>query len=146
MIEKDIRNTLNMIDETTAFHEDPVVTFASLAHDQWRRSLPPDEQNVPRIRSKNGGPEADINVSFAKLHPTAQEENLSAGQAALEAVKKFPDDEDKAAEYIHIQWMRRNPKADYNAAQHIPYDELSYEEKEKDRLHVRVMKKILGQI
>ena len=147
MIEKDIRKQLNMINEAIQINEDPVTQFASLAHKEWRKTLPPNERNVPRIRSKNGGPEADINVSFAKLHPTAQQENLAAGQAALQAVKQFPNDEDeeKAAEFIHIQWMRRNPKADYNAAQHLPYNQLPEDEKEKDRVHVRTMKKILGQ-
>jgi hypothetical protein len=145
MIEKDIRKQLNMINESMQLNEDPVTQFATLAHEEWRRSLPPNEQNFPRIRSKNGGPEADINVSFAKLHPTAQQENLAAGQAALEAVKRFSNDEEKASEYIHIQWMRRNPKDDSNAAQHVAYDALPEIEKEKDRVHVRTMKRILGQ-
>lgn len=145
MIEKDIRKQLNMINEAIQINEDPVTQFASLAHEEWRKTLPPNERNVPRIRSKNGGPEADINVSFAKLHPTAQQENLAAGKAALEAVKQFPNDEEQASEFIHIQWMRRNPKTDYNAAQHVPYNQLPEDEKEKDRVHVRTMKKILGQ-
>ena len=145
MIEKDIRKQLNMINEAMQINEDPVTQFAILAHEEWRKTLPPNERNVPRIRSKNGGPEADINVSFAKLHPTAQQENLAAGKAALEAVKQFPNDEEQASEFIHIQWMRRNPKADYNADQHKPYNELSDTEKEKDRVHVRTMKRLLGQ-
>ena len=145
MIEKDIRKQLNMINESMQINEDPVTQFATLAHEEWRRSLPPKEQNEPRIRSKNGGPKADINVSFVKLHPSAQQENLAAGKAALEAVKQFPNDEEQASEYIHIQWMRRNPKDDYNAAQHVAYDALPEIEKEKDRVHVRTMKKLLGQ-
>ena len=129
-----IREYINIV-----LAENAVTQFASAAHDEWRRSLPPKEQNEPRIRSKNGGPKADINVPFEELHPTAQQENLAAGRAAAEAVTKFPDDMEKAAEYIHIQWMKRNPKADYNAAQHVPYDELPEDEKEKDRVHVRTM-------
>jgi len=123
--------------------ENAIEQFASLAHDEWRRSLPPKEQDVPRIRSKNGGPEADINVSFDKLHPTAQQENLAAGQAAAEAVSKFPNNLEQAAEYIHIEWMKRNPQDDYNAAQHKSYDELPEIEKEKDRVHVRTMMKLM---
>ena len=129
-----IREFINIV-----LAENAVTQFASSAHEEWRRSLPPKEQNEPRIRSKNGGPKADINVPFEELHPTAQQENLAAGRAAAEAVTKFPDDMEKAAEYIHIQWMKRNPKADYNAAQHVPYDELPEDEKEKDRVHVRTM-------
>jgi hypothetical protein len=58
-------------------------------------------------------------------------------------VIEFPNDIEKAAEYIHIEWMKRNPKADYNAAQHVPYDELPEDEKEKDRVHVRTMMKLM---
>ena len=129
-----IREYINIV-----LAENAVTQFASSAHEEWRRSLPPKEQNEPRIRSKNGGPKADINVPSEELHPTAQQENLAAGRAAAEAVTKFPDDMEKAAEYIHIQWMKRNPKDDYTAAQHVPYDELPEDEKEKDRVHVRTM-------
>jgi len=123
--------------------ESAISQFASAAHDEWRRSLPPNEQNIPRIRSKNGGPKADINVPFDELHPTAQQENLAAGKAAAEAVIEFPNDIEKAAEYIHIEWMKRNPKDDYTAAQHVAYDQLPEDEKEKDRVHVRTMMKLM---
>jgi CO/xanthine dehydrogenase Mo-binding subunit len=123
--------------------ENAIEQFASLAHDEWRRSLPPNEQNEPRMRSKNGGPKADINVPFDQLHPTAQQENLAAGQAAAEAVSKFPNNLEQAAEYIHIEWMKRNPQDDYNAAQHKSYDELPEDEKEKDRVQDRTMMKLM---
>jgi len=119
-----------------------VQQFAAKAHEVWRKSLPPEEQKVPRIRSKNGGPKADINVPFDKLHPTAQQENLAAGEAALAAVKKHPKDMEKAAEHIHKEWMKRNPKDDYNADQHKPYSDLPDSEKEKDRVHVRTMQSL----
>ena len=138
-----IKEYINIV-ETAILAENAVQQFASAAHEKWRRSLPPNEQNVPRIRRKNGGPKADINVPFDQLHPTAQQENLAAGIAAEQAVKKFPNDIEKAAEYIHIEWMKRNPKDDYNAAQHKPYDQLPEIEKEKDRVHVRTMMKLLG--
>ena len=134
-----IREFINIV-----LAENAVTQFASSAHEEWRRSLPPNEQNVPRIRSKNGGPKADINVPFEELHPTAQQENLAAGKAAAEAVSKFPNNIEQAAEYIHIEWMKRNPKDDYTAAQHVPYDQLPEDEKEKDRVHVRTMMKLMG--
>ena len=138
-----IKEYINIV-EAAMLAENAVQQFASDAHEEWRRSLPPNEQNVPRMRSKNGGPKADINVPFDQLHPTAQQENLAAGIAAEQAVKKFPNDIEKAAEYIHIEWMKRNPKDDYTAAQHKPYDELPEIEKEKDRVHVRTMMNLLG--
>lgn len=122
---------------------DPVHRFASMAHEEWRKNYDPTGTK-PRIKKNSDGTEGDINVPFEKLHPDWQKENLAAGKAALDAVNKFLDDEEAAAEYIHIEWMKRNPKSDWNAAQHVPYDQLSDDEKEKDRVHVRTMKKLMG--
>ena len=119
-----------------------VQRFAAKAHEDWRKTLPPNERNVPRIRSKNGGPKADINVPFDKLHPTAKQENLAAGRAALAAIKKHPKDIEKASDHVHNEWMKRNPKTKDNAHQHVPYNELPEDEKEKDRAHVRTMQGI----
>ena len=121
-----------------------VTQFASQAHEDWRKTLPPSERNKPRLRSKNGGPEADINVPFEKLHPTAQQENISAGKAALQAVKKHPNDMESAADHVHKEWIKRNPKTDYNAHLHVPYSKLPEVEKQKDRDHVDTMKSLLG--
>jgi len=46
---------------------------------------------------------------------------------------------ERAASYVHDRWMERNPKADWNAHQHVPYEELPEEEKQKDRLHVQMI-------
>ena len=119
-----------------------VKRFAAKAHEDWRKTLPPNERNVPRERSKNGGPKADINVPFDKLHPTAQQENLAAGHAALAAIKKHPKDIEKASDHVHKEWMKRNPKTKDNAHQHVPYNDLPEDEKEKDRAHVRTMQGI----
>lgn len=140
----DIRKQLNMINEMMQINEDPVTQFASSAHEEWRKNYDPTGTK-PRIKKNSDGSEGDINQPFNKIHPDWQRENLAAGQAALQAVKQFPNDEEKAAEFIHIQWMKRNPRADYNAAQHVPYEQLPEEEKEKDRVHVRTMKQLLGQ-
>ena len=43
---------------------------------------------------------------------------------------------------IHDEWMKRNPKADWNAALHVPYEDLPEEEKEKDRVHVHLVREI----
>jgi len=123
--------------------ENAVHRFASMAHEEWRRNYD-TTGTKPRIKKNSDGSEGDINVPFDDLHPDWQRENLAAGKAAEEAVTKFPHDMEKAAEYIHIKWMLRNPKADYNAAQHVPYDELSEDEKEKDRVHARTMMKLLN--
>jgi hypothetical protein len=123
--------------------ENAITQFASSAHDEWRRNFDPSGTKE-RVKKNSDGTEGNINVPFEKLHPDWQRENLAAGAAAAEAVNKFPNDIEKAAEYIHIEWMKRNPKADYNAAQHVPYDQLPEDEKEKDRVHVRTMIKLMG--
>ena len=143
MMQKDIRKHLNIINEMMQLNEDPITRFASSAHDEWRRNFDPTGTKE-RVKKNSDGTEGNINVPFEKLHPDWQRENLAAGKAAAEAVTKFPDNIEQAAEYIHIQWMKRNPTADYNAAQHVPYDQLPEDEKEKDRVHVRTMMKLLG--
>ena len=136
MITTNIRKHINLL-------EGAVTQFASMAHEEWRKNFDPTGTKE-RIKKNSDGTEGDINVPFEKLHPDWQKENLAAGKAAEDAVKKFPDDIEKAAEYIHIEWMKRNPKADYNAAQHVAYDQLPEDEKEKDRVHVRTMMKLMG--
>ena len=113
--------------------------FAKDAHDRWREQHNAANGNVPRVKKNSDGTEGDINVPFHKLHPDWKKENLAAGHAALAAVKKHPNNIEKAASHVHNEWMKRNPKADYNAAQHKPYHELPEHEKEKDRVHVRTM-------
>lgn len=140
MTSQHMRKYLDIINESA----DPVRQFASMAHEEWRRNFD-STGTKPRVKKNSDGTEGDINVPFDKLHPDWQRENLAAGQAALEAVKNFPNDEEAAAAYIHDKWMQRNPKGDWNAAQHVPYDSLPEVEKEKDRVHVRTMRRLLGQ-
>jgi hypothetical protein len=123
---------------------DPITQFASNAHEEWRRNFDPTGTK-PRVKKNSDGTEGDINVPFEKLHPDWKKENLAAGHAAHRAVKRFDRDMEKAAEYVHNEWMQRNPKAEYNAAQHVPYDDLPEDEKEKDRVHVRTMMRLMGQ-
>jgi hypothetical protein len=50
-----------------------------------------------------------------------------------------------AASHVHDEWMKRNPKADWNAAQHVPYGELPEAEKEKDRVHIRTVGRLFAE-
>ena len=137
-----IENNLNMINETTIFHEDPIVTFASLAHELWRNNYDPTGTK-PKITKTGDGTESDINQPFDKLHPDWKRENLAAGKDVLDAIVKSKDDEN-AAEAIHAIWMHRNPMYEFNVPSPAPYNQLSDTEKEKYRVLVRLMKKILG--
>jgi hypothetical protein len=138
------RKYIDIINESTILVENPINTFAAQAHEAWRKNYDPTGTK-PRIKKNSDGTEGDINQPFDKIHPDWQRENLAAGQAAYNAVKRFGNDMEAAAAYIHDEWMKRNPKSDWNAAQHVPYDDLSEPEKEKDRVHVRTMMSLMKQ-
>lgn len=139
---KSLEHTIRNIHEGRG--HDAVQQFASSAHDEWRKGFDPEGSGKERIKKNSDGSEGNINVPFNKLHPDWQKENLEAGKAALVAIRKHPKDMEKASEHVHNEWMKRNPKADWNASQHVPYSELPETEKEKDRVHVRKMSAILG--
>jgi hypothetical protein len=120
--------------------------FASDLHEVWRNGWIKQNggKSLPRMKKGSKGQEVDINVPFSKLDAAWRKENEEAAKAALQAVNQFPNDEEAAADFIHREWMKRNPKGDWNAAQHVPYKSLPEEEKEKDRVHVRSMKSLLS--
>ena len=118
-----------------------VQRFAAKAHDEWRKNFDVTGTKE-RIKDNSDGTKGNINVPFDKLHPDWKRENLAAGKAAMEANRRHPKDTEKAAEHVHNEWMKRNPKGEHNASQHVPYNQLSEPEKEKDRVHVRKMQRI----
>jgi hypothetical protein len=119
--------------------------FASDLHELWRAGWIKQNkgESLPRMKKGSTGEQVDINVPFAELDPAWRKENEEAAKAALQSVKEFPDDEEGAADFIHQEWMKRNPKGDWNAAQHVSYNVLPEDEKEKDRVHYRKMKQYL---
>lgn len=120
-----------------------VVKFASIQHENWRKGFDPTGQKE-RIKKNSDGTEGNINVPFEKLHPDWQRENLEAGKAALNAINLHGNDTEKAAEHVHNEWMKRNPKGDWNKDQHVPYSQLPENEKQKDRDHVTTMRSLLN--
>jgi hypothetical protein len=119
--------------------------LASILHEEWREGFDPSpEKKKERIKKNSDGTEGNINVPFDQLHADWKKENLAAATACLEAASKFQNNNDQAANYVHVEWMKRNPKESWNASQHVPYAELSQEEKDKDILHVIEARKILG--
>jgi len=52
----------------------------------------------------------------------------------------------RAADAIHKAWMSRNPKQDWNAAQHVDYRDLPQEEQAKDIEHVRTVEDLIHTI
>jgi len=133
---------------TEATKQDVIDIFASNAHEEWRKGFDSEyaKTGTPskeRVKDNGDGTSGNIHIAFKNLHPKWKKENLAAGQAAHEAVTKFPNDIESASEHIHNEWMKRNPKEDYNKDQHVTYNELPESEKEKDRVHVRTMQDLM---
>lgn len=121
--------------------------FAARSHEAWRRTLlktSPEQKGKPRLRLR-GGVMVDVNQPWAKLHPKAKADNKRAAYDAYDAVKKFPDDREAAAAYVHECWIRRNKKDPSQPKQLFkPYARLPEVEKDKDRAHVDNMRKALA--
>lgn len=135
--------------KTDALLDAAVDYFAARSHDAWRRTLlktNPDQKGKPRMRLR-GGVMVDVNQPWSKLDPKAKADNKRAARDAFDAVKKFPNDREAAAEYVHQAWIKRNkndpsqPKALFKA-----YARLSEVEKDKDRAHVDRMKEALAAV
>jgi len=121
--------------------------FAARSHDAWRKQIHkanPKERALPRLRMR-GGKMVDINKPWKDLDPRAKAENKVAACAAYAAVEKFPNDREKAADYVHKQWIKRN-RADPSQPKALfkPYAALTEVEKDKDRAHIDQMKAALA--
>jgi hypothetical protein len=116
--------------------------FAARSHDAWRKQFHKTnlkERALPRLRMR-GGKMVDINKPWKHLDPKAKAENKVAAYAAYAAHEKFPNDREKASDYVHKQWMKRN-RADASQPKRLfkPYNALPEIEKDKDRAHVDQM-------
>jgi hypothetical protein len=123
--------------------------FSARSHEAWRRALlktNPRQRGKPRMRLR-GGVMVDVNQPWAKLDPKAKADNMRAARDAFDAVRKFPDDREAAADYVHRAWIKRN-KSDPSQPKHLfkPYSALSKVEKDKDRAHVDNMKKVIAAV
>lgn len=136
-----------------------VDVMASRLHDDWRKGRlksgthgSSDAVYEPRLKPSglDDGKDIDIAQAYHKLTPKWQSENRSAAKAALDIVRrelasglnldslvKAPNLE-RLASSVHDEWMERNPKAEYNADQHVSYSLLPEQEKQKDRDHVLI--------
>lgn len=117
---------------------------AGKLHDAWRESRKrPDGTYEPRVKPDGEGGEVDIaNTSFEHLPSKWQSENLASAQSALEALKKTLKLEEASA-LVHQAWLERNAEW-AEREQKCPYELLSEEEKEKDRIVVRTAAQATG--
>jgi hypothetical protein len=123
--------------------------FSARSHDAWRKQLlktNPEQKGKPRMRLR-GGVMVDVNQPWSKLSPKAKADNKRAARDAFEAVRRFPNDREAAADYVHRAWIKRNKK-DSGQPKHLfkPYGALSKVEKDKDRAHVDNMTKAIAAV
>ncbi len=86
--------------------------------------------------------EDDIAVPYNLLSPEVKKDNKYAAEQAIIAYEKYPNDQEKGANYIHIQWKKNNPwDLDKKPQLFVPYEELTKEEKDKDRLQWQIVRK-----
>lgn len=141
----------------SAGDEHLVRNMASSLHDDWRKGRlksgthgAADAVYEPRMKPSglDDGKEIDIAQHYDKLTPKWQGENRAAAETAINLVRQAMDsgktiqqlssgsELESLSDMVHQAWMKRNPKADYNAAQHVPYASLPESEKQKDRDHI----------
>jgi hypothetical protein len=134
---------------TDPVREAAVDYFSARSHDAWRKNFlqnNPDQKGKPRMRLR-GGVMVDVNQPWAKLDPRAKEDNRRAARDAYDAVKRFPNDREAAADYVHKCWINRN-RNDASQPKQLfkSYDRLPEGEKDKDRAHIDRMKKALAAV
>lgn len=123
--------------------------FAGRSHDAWRKALlktNPEQKGKPRMRER-GGVMVDINKPWSQLDVRAKEDNKNAARDAYAAVRKFPNDREAAAAFVHVCWIKRNRK-DASQPKELfkPYAKLPEVEKDKDRAHVDRMKEAIAAV
>lgn len=139
--------------------------MAAGLHDDWRKGRlrsgthgQADAVYDPRMKPSglDDGQEIDIAQHYDKLTPKWQAENKAAAETAIRLVRQAAAsgknlqqlssgaDLEALSDGVHQAWMQRNPKADYNAAQHVPYASLPEAEKQKDRDHVLMAIRLLS--
>ena len=99
------------------------------------------------VTEKNGVVEHRIlidiaNTPFEVLPPSWQKSNFDPFEFAYKLVTMYPNiDEELAAAAVHVYWLAHNTWAiDYNDPMGKPYNQLTEEEKDKDRANVKLAK------
>ena len=121
--------------------------IASRLHERWRMPrMLEDGTFTPRLKNVDGVMFDIANLDFDSLPSRFQKANLVASHCAsrfIEATysKRQRTDSsrflEKASEHQHIAWMKSNPWCT-DPGQMCSYAELTEEEKEKDRVVVRI--------
>ena len=115
--------------------------LGSILHEQWRKTRFHDGIYEPRLITtkdqkwidEHGTDQVDIaNTSFDQLPSDWQKENLIAGEVAVKLALEPGMTTEEMASGVHDAWLERNGEW-APAEQKLPYEQLSEEEKAKDR-------------
>lgn len=127
-----------------------VENTASKLHDMWREGRKNDDGTYePRMKDDGEGGEVDIaNTDYEDLPEKWQAENRASADHVVNLLRdqEAPADVDPmewAADEVHKAWIDRN-KDWAPDDQMLPYDELTEEEKQKDRDVVQAALDTLG--
>lgn len=129
--------------------------LASQLHENWRAEWRRANGNQPRPKTTTDQRwinihrtnEVDIAATaFRDLPRDWQAENRASAEAALAIVKRLKQSQrplndsatiEEASALLHKNWLSRN-RAWASAVQRLPYNRLPEDEKEKDRLVIRL--------
>ncbi len=139
---------------TPEIKQELVTQLGTLLHDEWRAPRKQEDGSFePKMKTTedeswiatNGSDSVDIaNTSFAELPSDWQGENRAAAEVAMGEVFQAVEggnllDEtfiELASAEVHSKWLERNSER-APEEQKKPYEELSEEEKDKDRAQIK---------
>ncbi|MCX5797595.1 MAG: hypothetical protein NTY77_19060 [Elusimicrobia bacterium] len=122
--------------------------LAGLLHDEWRapRKIPGTERYEPRIKTgADGKTQVDIaNLPYEKLPEQFKAENRESARVTMDLIadrlrRRQPLDAEfieKASSVLHDKWVERNASWAPDE-QKVPFEKLTPEEAEKDRVIIR---------
>lgn len=102
-------------------------------------------EDTETIKHKDGKVLIDMaNTSFEDLPLNLQKENIETSISLARTYKQNMYDFDKInveimASKFHTSWMKRNPMEKSNAHQHVPYEQLSQEDKNRNLKQVLIV-------
>ena len=137
--------------------EDIIQKVASIFHENRRRSKLQKDGTYESVLEKSSDENwtnrhwtkiVDIaNTKFEDLPTNWKYENLQAAKVVVELVYEkimagkeiTPEVVEEISKVVHTKWLERNWKEWSFENQRVPYEQLSEEEKEKDRAQIRAV-------
>ena len=137
--------------------EDIIQRVASIFHENWRSSKLHKDGTYESVIEESSDEDwinkhwtkiVDIaNTNFEDLPINWKYENLQVAKVVVELVyekiiagkKITPEMVEEMSKIVHTKWLERNWKEWSFKNQRVPYEQLSEEEKEKDRTQVKMV-------